>query len=378
MLALGDESAEATLQLSGNSPDSNPEQSGVEKAQLANVDMDEVEIVFAATQSSAGAASSSGGLGAQEQCVHCTRESPIAHMINGGCKGSPRWRCKPCHAAVRYLERAAKSRGEKQYEKFAELRRQKPLHMNDLVLQIRLAPEGEVALEGGEDCPRGMERCNSTALRTERCSKLIESTFSEKGVQDFSDVLWLTERQFRAWMKNHEDMTSAEAQAAWDVAAVSKDTQQRFFKGQKQVQVQGYMGLRGFKNRGTKRELIQEGALSDDDLGDEEKVKRLKPHFDGDLGNFMTQTFADALSTAVSAPALTKGGSGAKSVSDILGDMVKGINGAAAAIDISGDDKPLLEQLEAESLKKMGLVKVRFALWRVAGRGALQHKGKQE
>eukprot|EP00971_Amphidinium_carterae_P351432 6492114-Amphidinium_carterae.1 len=218
-------------------------------------------------------------------CTHCTRYGSPTTFVNHGCKRYPKFRCKACHTAVRALERSAKSRGTQEFEKFCTHRRQQPLQFNQLVLAVRLRPEGETPLPGGEDTCKAFgvadSQCESRADRKERMVQLMTSIFSEKGVESFEEVRWLSERQFKAFMKSSEDMSALEAQQSWDRAMVCKETERRQKRGQVQVAVLTAEGKRKYHKRGSKRAHVEQGGVSEDD---EDASKRLRGHIDGDDG----------------------------------------------------------------------------------------------
>eukprot|EP00971_Amphidinium_carterae_P334222 6469375-Amphidinium_carterae.1 len=271
-----------------------PEESTAVDLQESQGSLGSVPII---TLDGCGSSGSAGNLSG-ELCCHCTREENVSAMINSGSKQAPRYRCKPCHAAVRFLERAAKSKSDTHYQRFCETRRTSPLKFSELVLQCRMSPEGEAPLPEHEDLQRGLAKCTDHNERRERATSMMDTVFSVKGTEDYDDVHFLTERQFKAHMKNHEDMSAAEAQAAWDTANIGKETEKRYVNGQVQIAVLACSGRRSFKQKGSKRELQREEALSDEDLEGEANMKRMRPHSAGTAGEGFTHADAELVSKA--------------------------------------------------------------------------------
>ena len=148
-----------------------------------------------------------------EACSHCTREFAVASMVNYGCKAYPKWRCKACHTACRAIERSAKSKGEAYYAKFCEQRRQRPKLFSDLILGVRISQEGEQPLPYELEKIGASGLCSSLSDRKERVTRIVEFMYSDKGTEEYEDLRWMSERQFKAHKKYKEDMSAAEAQS---------------------------------------------------------------------------------------------------------------------------------------------------------------------
>eukprot|EP00971_Amphidinium_carterae_P352322 6492546-Amphidinium_carterae.3 len=294
--------------------------------------------------------------GGGEQCSHCTREGSVASMINYGCRNYPKYRCKACHAAVRYLERAAKSRGTVHYDSFCEHRRRSPLKFTQAVLLCRMAPQGEQPLPGADDVPE-MGKCKSSEERAQRASAVVTSVYHLRATEEFQEILYLTERQFRSHMRWNEDMSKEEAQQAWDSALLNKEQEQRYHNGVLQVAVLTKVGKRHIQQKGSKRALEKHGSMSDSDLDNAENVgKRMRSHADADVSHL--QKDLSCISNAFVAPEVQKSsGAGAQSVAQILTNL-SGIPGDASS---NGGDsvaaKCGIVRPDGEALKAMGLTK---------------------
>ena len=309
-----------------------------------------------------------------ELCAHCTRIAPISMMQNYGCKTYPKWRCRPCHTSVRALERASKSKGEPYYKKFCEMRRQHPFRFTDLVLQCRISPEGEEPLPG-QDEGLWKEGCRSLQDRKERTASICKSVFSLKALEEYEDVRFLTERQFKAWMKYGEDMTSSEAQNAWDKALVSGEVEKKHLRdGTITVAVQTAIGMKTFSQRGSKRSFQTVSDVDDsegerDGSADPENsaaLKRLKAHAAGDIGNFIKQPGQDLQSKVVSVPPAQKTPSGGgSSVREVMRTLAGGGKQSSASGEMSAskgakETEPEWDDIPGdEEVKHMGLTKAR-------------------
>ena len=328
-----------------------------------NADVAEVEIVHHNLERKKSFASQDDG----EVCAHCSRGVVIAEMINFGCKSYPKWRCRPCHTAARALERSAKSKGTESYNRFCEVRRQQPWKFNDLVLAVRISPEGEAPPPEGED--DAIPKCMNLSQRKEKISKIICTTFSEKGSEDFQIARWLSERQFKAQMKVFEGMNAEESQLEWDRAVADKQVQRRFSKtGVLQIAVLMEQGVKTYGRRGNKREFAnEEDASEEEDSGTNDAsnaacFKRLRTHAFGEVGNFAQEDAANVISKAVVAPPVVKGSNnGAQSVQSLLATM----SGAGAHAEKSKDDGSggvlgaiALDSIPSkDNIKTMGLTK---------------------
>ena len=197
-----------------------------------------------------------------ERCAHCTREGVVAAMVNFGCKAYPKYRCKPCHAAVRALERSAKSKGEKAFAAFSEQRRQRPRQFSEVVLQLRLSPEGEQPLPGIDDQAK-VVGCASLSERREKCASMVTTIYTDNGTEEFDDMEWLTDRQFRTFMRAKEDMSAAESQQEWDKAMIDPEAEKRVRKGQTQLAVLAKSGCRHYRRKGSRKTYEESEASSD-------------------------------------------------------------------------------------------------------------------
>ena len=348
---------------------------------VEDLECDAVQITGTGCAAAATAAALTAHEAEGELCAHCTRTFQVSVMQNYGCKNYPKWRCRACHAAARALERAAKSRGEQHYQRFCEMRRQHPLRFSDLVLQCRVSPDGEEPLEGQEEL--WMDRCKSAKDRRERMARIVKTVFSVKAIEEYEDVRFLTERQFRAHMRYSEDMTAAEAQNAWDKAVVSSEVEKKHLRsGAVTVAVSVAMGVRTFSQKGSKRALE---TFSDVDDSDAEKdgsanpesasaLKRLRSHASGDIGNFIKQPGQDLQSKVFPVPPCNRVqvGGGA-SVRDVMRTLAGGESGHSsksggkAAMDGKGHGKgktekdDVLEIPGSDDVAKMGLTKAKPA-----------------
>ena len=148
----------------------------------------------------------------EEQCYLCHRLWSKNNLINSGCKAYPKWRCRPCHNSVRQLERAARSQSN--FEQFSEQRRLFPQRFAELVLTLRVAGDAEPKAPEGSwvgGLPKGTKRGEMYAATRH----VLKQLYSLKGVEEFQKVVFLSERQFRAHYKLHEDYSAAEAASKW-------------------------------------------------------------------------------------------------------------------------------------------------------------------
>eukprot|EP00971_Amphidinium_carterae_P332299 6466382-Amphidinium_carterae.3 len=301
------------------------------------------------------------------QCAHCRRYGSVSQYQNFGCRTYPKFRCRACHAAVRCLERSAKSRGEDASKKLTELRRGRPSAFNNLVLSVRVRPDGESDLPDHSDVPvyassslQGV-KCKSLDDRKEALATVIDCFFSETGVEDYEKVLWMTERRFRAFMKTHEDYTSTEAEREWQKAMASTTTKRRWKDGQWQVQLQVEDGSRKYTKRGSKRQYDKTEAVSEEeDPGEEltKKMRSLRAHAEQPSEFAVESQLEHAVGPA---PAPAPNQLSAKSTSELLGQLsgvgaVSTTEGADSA-DASAAAQYRKEALGESQLKSMGLTK---------------------
>eukprot|EP00971_Amphidinium_carterae_P350982 6491838-Amphidinium_carterae.1 len=303
------------------------------------------------------------------QCSHCKRYGSVSQYINFGCKTYPKFRCRACHAAVRCLERSAKSRGEDSAKKLAELRRGRPAAFTNLVLTVRVRPDGETDLPDNGDMPvytsSGIQgvKCKSLEDRKEALATVVDSFFSETGTEDFQKVLWMTERRFRAYMKTHEDMSSNEAEREWQKAMASTTTKRRMKDNQWQVQVMVEDGSKKYVKRGSKRQYDKLEAISEEeDAGEEltKKMRALRAHAEQPCEFAAESQLEHAVGPA---PAPAAKATSAKSTSELLGQL-SGMGAAQSNTEGGdGEDGSALAQFRREALsesqlKSMGLTKV--------------------
>ena len=336
-------------------PDSPPEMQ-IENVELSH--LDDVQVIEA--KGKEAVAVETGG----EHCAHCSRPGSVAAMVNYGCKSHPKYRCKACHAAVRALERSARSKGEAAYHLFSEHRRQRPKRFNDLVMQIRLSPDGEAPLQDGSEGLPKPSGCSSLADRKDSIAKVVSTIFSEQGAEEYEEMRWMTERQFKSHMKLHEDMSAQEAQAEWDKAIISTEIEKRMKKGQTQVSVYLWDCVKHFRRKGSRRSFAQEEAMSDEELDGESGRKRLRLHVDTDENADVYSAGVSTVQRAMVAPPPSKAANGAKTVSALLGDLVGKATPSTDGSSVSSvetKDAETLQLLSDEDLKHMGLTKARGA-----------------
>eukprot|EP00971_Amphidinium_carterae_P337285 6474021-Amphidinium_carterae.2 len=190
--------------------------------------------------------------------------------------------------------------------------------------------------------------------------------FTEVGTEAFEEIRWMTERRFKSWMRNTEELTAAEAAAAWERALACKDTERRMKDGQWQVSVLTKEGKRKFWRRGTKRAHESRQEVSDGENSDE--LAKRKRHVRAHLED-ANEAHVDSAFSGCVAPALpqSKANSAAQSVQAILGKMSSGADdghgcgGTASSGGMAMEHENPFQalQLTEVALKSMGLTKAR-------------------
>ena len=333
----------------------------VHEADESDTDVEEVRVVQP-RQTLQSSSSDSLESKVSESCVICFRPYKLSSLINTGCKMYPRLRCKPCHAAARQLERAAASEGDtsSRKEQLNALKKGSPEKWANLILTLRVAQPDDPAVPA--DAPRvltgvvGGAQVGTRSDKTARARTMMSETFSKVGTQELADVVWLTQRQFIAWLKRTEDVPHAEAELQWYAESQpgSKIPKRWNAKNELLLPVLEAPRTRNYKDTGSKRSFAEH---NDDDSGGEgpescSSLKKVRSH------NAAWAQPLDVMANAVTVEPASKKSSDRASVASTLAAM----SGAGGSVD--GDlvkPKAVAYAVETpcpEALAAMGLVKV--------------------
>ena len=289
-----------------------------------------------------------------ECCVLCSRSYKPCQLINTGCKVYVRYRCKPCHAAVRQLERSASSEGEERKEWLANYKKSSPEKFAHLVQMIRVkaADEPPAPKAVQSQVVSGMGRAESGAV----IRKLITQVISTKGSKDYEEVMWATERQYKAYYRQHEDYSREEANEKWlkDSASGSGVARKQNRDNMLVLAIRLPERTQRYKDKQSKRiyEQVEDDPV-EEDLEQESSLKRLRSH-DGSWA--MPE---DVLLKASAGEPVAKKGPSSTSVRDTLVGMVPHSMSSAAAATVDGQKAVAyaVGHPGPEALKSMGLTK---------------------
>lgn len=143
------------------------------------------------------------------ECIVCSRLYENSKCVNAGDKVYATWRCKPCHNAVRILERSADSKGQEAKDKSALLRKLRKDQWRRMVCAIRLAyPDDEM-----NEYDRDETLFGSGAGPSVSVHKAIDVAAS--GLEVKTSVTMMTKRQFKAHFVQTELYTKDEAETFW-------------------------------------------------------------------------------------------------------------------------------------------------------------------
>ena len=289
-----------------------------------------------------------------ERCYLCTRPFRQAWLVNSGCRTYPKWRCKPCHAAVRVVERSAASEGEVGKNRLSNMKKAYPERFAQLVQHVRIAQPGEAVspLSIDSSVGAGMKRHETQAV----VKKVMREAYSQQGLQELDDIVWLNERQFKAHYKLFEDYSSAEAEQKWlRETSPGSTTATLVEDGVLHVAVKLPKRLSRFRTTGSKRSFMQEDPeMCDENPDDEVALKKLRGHDAAHIARG-----APIANAAVSDP-LPKKGPSSTSVGDTLAAMA-GDAGSKACSAAGGDPIAVpyaVQNPGREAAVAMGLTKV--------------------
>lgn len=144
------------------------------------------------------------------QCTNCTRMYEVSRCLNAGDKAYASWRCKPCHNAIRLLERAIESKGSQAKEQAQLMRRVRKDQWRRLVCSIRIAHADDEMNEFDRDESLFGGADSSASFGVH---KVIDSSISDIAVK--TDIIMLSKRQFKAHFMQTELYTKDEAETFW-------------------------------------------------------------------------------------------------------------------------------------------------------------------
>ena len=331
---------------------------------------DDEDIIFHKVESQ----SSLGDDGLEDACAVCKRPCPTQQMVNGGNRAKPLWRCRPCHAALRSLERSAKSQGQARWDQFTRERRLYPQKFAEMVQLCRVNAPGEA--DPPEEAPLSLIKPGSGRGASSEAARAILRTqvYSKKGAKAANKLQFLSQRQYRCHYKNTEDYSAQEAQAKWERELADPLIEKRKDPdGTIRLPVLMPPSLTDYKDVGSKRSCEDVVDGEEDEPGPEqpESLKRLRSHMDTDAGAFASravigETFAKA-SVGEPLAASHKLGNG-WSTDDLLGKLSaedptkKASRGSGSSVDAG--ELTCVRSLDNNAVQNMGVVKAqqRFRL----------------
>lgn len=189
-------------------------------------------------------------------------------LLNIGNSRSVRLVCALCNSARRAID----CQGRYSPESKAALKDMKANRQGEyksLVRRSRIAP-----------VPQGMRDSDSQRRRQSEISKALTVVYSQllettSSVQNNAPVLWVTEKQFIAWHKHHEDMSNAAAEDKWKTDVANVDIARYQDGNELRLALNGIPETVGTVARGVKRSM---SASQDIDKLDHFRLarKRLK------------------------------------------------------------------------------------------------------
>ena len=220
----------------------------------------------------AGAAST-GGSGTIS-CWFCARHMTVTAAINRGCRTYPRYACRACHNSAKALDRAATSKGKSAVDLFSRLKRVKPEQYRADVLKFRVSVPGEapaptMELAVSEKTPA------SVGERQDKVREYLECLEMQQGVTETERVLFLTERQFKAYYVTFEGYSKDEAALHWTTCLDNEKVSRRTrADGATTLAVETPLAMDLWKTTVRKRTLEERPVV--DDEAQESMLKRLK------------------------------------------------------------------------------------------------------
>jgi hypothetical protein len=158
-------------------------------------------------------------------CTGCTRAYAVAKMVQAGDRAYPVWRCRPCHAAIRGLERAADSH-QGGRERLTALRKR------DLEGYRKLVAWSRQWVPGDEPTIYDLDKNLLEHAGNDHAAEAVASGSQQIASQQeaaldvvtsVKEVVLLTERQFGQWMSLYEGWSKAECAARWEEAVNSPE-----------------------------------------------------------------------------------------------------------------------------------------------------------
>ena len=161
---------------------------------------------------------------------------------------------------------------------------------------------------------RGWRDAVHLSNRKEKLASLISAIYSDKGTEEYDDMRWMRERQFKAHMKVFEDMSAVEAQQESDKAMIATDAEKHAKKGRTQVAVSTGEGFKHYRRKGSSKVYEQEEELIEASADMEEGRKWLRIHVENDENAEIYHSGLTALNKAIVAPPIARPSNSAKTV----------------------------------------------------------------
>jgi hypothetical protein len=319
------------------------------------------------------------------ECIYCTRMFTKAKMAPVGDRATAKkYKCKPCTAASKYLERVAESQGKVAVKVLSDRRNKRPIAYAKDVSRLRINneddPEPSQADFVGLSIACGQ---NAHAERCEIAATLSEIYFCFKQIQDEDTVVYFNERQYKQYFKLFEGHSQAEVDTFWlESLEKFKNVLKTDTNGNPTVPTRMPQICRSIFGKGQKRECATPEQIVEEEMpAKKAKMQELltegfsDPHFNGVRDQFGQHA---AASSAVMEKEIKRGArSNMSQVRQIVGGSVGEHgsdtasvcsrvssatgHGGSASIPVGDDDASLsntAKDLE-EKLGELNLTKIR-------------------
>lgn len=162
-------------------------------------------------------------------CTYCIRPFPKRMMVPMGTRElAKRFRCKPCTAAQKYIDRAAESQGQAAQQSLSARRQNRPLLYAKDVVRLRICEPDEPAPSNPEFANLSISSgANAHAERKEQASNLEEFFSSYVDQKTVDGIAWMTERQFKAHYKVFEGYSQKEVDIKFQETKDNRNIKQR-------------------------------------------------------------------------------------------------------------------------------------------------------
>ena len=213
------------------------------------------------------------------ECTICRSGFYFKQCTCVGSKAYPVYRCKPCNAAVKSLERKAASHGSDASAALSRLKGQNVAKYRLEVLRFRIKPEGERDLPHEKDLFLiGPVDCRA---RRDSMSSYMETWQSRWSLTVVREVVFMSQRQFVAYYIVFEGYSKEEAAQHW-IASLNNRSVEREYAGDGQLTLAVHLPKRVqvIQSYSFSRQLAGKTAVGDDQWEDFYKAVRRDANLD--------------------------------------------------------------------------------------------------